>query len=124
MESRMAPSLRNVQAVAADQAVHAIGMPEAGVVIAQCATLLRLQRMRRRRWFLWCVCSRFCDIFWGEAKIGGFLGGADSSKKGASEKWEFVVFSRDDGPIFAVTFHRTFSIFGKGFLPSQDFSGK
>ena len=28
------------QAVAADQAVHAIGMPEAGVVIAQCVTCL------------------------------------------------------------------------------------
>ena len=28
------------QAVAADQAVHAIGMPEAGVVIAQCVTWL------------------------------------------------------------------------------------
>ena len=41
-------------------------------------------------------------------------GGADSGKKsGASEKWEVVVFSRDDGPIFAVTFHRTFSIFDK-----------
>ena len=31
-----------VQAVAADQAVHAIGMPEAGVVIAQCVVYLAL----------------------------------------------------------------------------------
>jgi putative ATPase len=30
------------QAVAADQAVHAIGMPEAGVIIAQCAAYLAL----------------------------------------------------------------------------------
>lgn len=30
--------IEQIQAVAADQAVHAIGMPEAGVVIAQCVT--------------------------------------------------------------------------------------
>ena len=46
----LADPLALSQAVAADQAVHAIGMPEAGVVIAQCVCLpgTGVGRTRRR----------------------------------------------------------------------------
>ena len=63
----------------------------------------------------------FAIVFGGKQRSVDSKGGLIPEKIRASEKWEFVVFSRDDGPIFAVTFHRTFSIFGKGSFTLRGF---
>ena len=108
----MARSLGNVQAVAADQAVHAIGMPEAGVVIAQCATFPTTSTNASSS-FVPVVCLfAFLRDFLGKPRSGGFWGGLIPAKTGLPKSVS-LLYSQEMTGRFSVTFHRTFSIFGK-----------